>query len=158
MPDMEMCSSTGLNVALIAPERGTKYSPNLYRWLTSKRNKTRMSALRVYRDTEGAFWIGMLVGRELFGSKLIAVLCNGAREETAAWQGIDAVEIPGFWDRYTVDGRCAIDEDHTMGFINGESRWSVSGDARTCQWCGKHSQTLKRWTEQVQREEWVNPT
>lgn len=31
-------------------------------------------------------------------------------------------------------------------------------DSRSCQWCGKHSQTLKRWTEQVQCKEWVNPT
>lgn len=155
---MKTTEHNGLDVSLIEPECGTKYSPNLYQWLTSTRNKNRVWTLRVYRDTEGTLWIGMLDERELIGSKLIAVLCKGAREETAAWQHIDAVEIPGFWDRYTADGRCAIDADHTTGFMNDETRWRVSGDTRSCQWCGKHSQTLNRWTEQVQREEWVNPT
>lgn len=155
---VQVIEDNGLDSSLIKPERGGKYSPNLYRWLTSARNKTRAWALRVYRDTDSTLWIGMLDGRELIGSKLIAVLCNGAKEDTAAWQGIDAIEIPDFWVNYVADGRCAIDPTHTMHFFNDADRWSVAEDSRSCQWCGKYTQTLKRWTEQVQCKEWVNPT
>lgn len=153
---MKITEPNGLNLALISPDCGTKYSRNLYQWLTSKRNKSRSWWWRVYRDAEGTFWIGMLDGRELIGSRLIAVLCNGESEATAAWQQIHAVEIPDFWARYMTDGRCAIDTGHTMWFIDDETRWSASGDTRACQWCGKASQTLKRWSEVVQCEKWIN--
>lgn len=153
---MIIIGPNGLDLSLIAPERGAKYSPNLYRWLSSKRNSSRSWNSRVYCDTSGEMWIGLLDGRELFGSKLISVLCNGAIEDTAAWQNIDVVEISDFWALYVADGRCAIDPMHCIFFTDDATRWSVSGDTRACQWCGKASQTMKRWTESVQREQWVN--
>lgn len=152
---MKTIVKNGLDVAAIDPQRGSKYSPNLYQWLTSKRIQGRVWAIRVYRESNGTLWIGTLEDRELIGSKLNAVLCNGARQTTAAWQCIDAVEVPDFWARYTSVGRCAIDTDHSMGFMNDESRWLVTGDHRSCQWCGKANQTLKRYTEIIQREKWV---
>lgn len=153
---IEAIKNNGLDLRLIKPQRGDKYSKNLHRWLISEDNKHRAWAMQVYRDNDGILWIGMLDGRELIGSKLIAVLCNGAKETTAAWQNIDATEIPDFWARYVADGRCAIDPAHEMFFINDSARWNVLKDTRSCQWCGKHSQILKRWTEHVQREDWVN--
>lgn len=144
----------GLDLALIAPACGPQYSPNLYQWLRSQRNKRRAWAMRVYRQDNDTLWIGILDGRELIGSRLMAVLCHGMKETTMAYQGIDAVEVPGFWARYTATGRCAFDTDHSMHFINDESRWAVHGEARDCQWCGNHSQTFKRWTESVERERW----
>lgn len=152
----------GLDLSLIAPARGPQYSPNLYQWLGAQRIRRRAWAMRVYRQTNGTLWIGMLDGRELIGSRLIAVLCHGKKETTMAYQCIDAVEVPGFWARYTAVGRCAIDTDHRQHFINDESRWAVAGDERSCQWCGNHRQALKRWTETVEREQWqpltVSPT
>lgn len=153
---MKTFEKNGLDVSKISPACGEKYSPNLYQWLISPRNKGRVWALRVYRDTANTLWIGMLDGRELIGAKLIAILCNGASEQSSAWQNIDAVEVPDFWDRYTADGRCAIDVTHTMWFIDEKARWNVSGQTRSCQWCGNASQKLKRWTEKIQREEWTN--
>lgn len=148
-------NENGLDLDQIAPKCGAKYSANLHRWLTSKNHPTRSWASRVYRDTRDILWIGILDGRELFGTKLIAVLCNGASEPTAAWQNIDAVEVPDFWAQYTLVGRCAIDLDHSMMFVDDKTRWSVTNDVRACTWC-KASQHLKRWTENVERQEWVN--
>lgn len=155
---MKAINDNGLDLSLIKPERGDKYSPNLYRWLTCEQNKGLERVVHIYRDTDGILWIGMQDGRELMGSKLMGVLCNGAKEKIAAWLVIDAVLIQDFWPRYVADGRCAIDKDHLRDFLHAESRWQTAGDTRSCQWCGKHSQALKRWTEQVQREEWVNQT
>lgn len=164
---METVNHNGLDVTQIAPDCGEKFSPNLYRWLTSRRDTTcadaligsssRILASRVYQDPSGTLWIGALFhDRELIGSRLMSVLCNGASESTAAWQNVDAVEVPDFWARYMKDGWCAIDVDHTMSFIGDLSRWRVSGDSRSCQWFGNVSQVLKRWTKTVQCEEWVN--
>lgn len=152
---MKTLEKNNLDLKRITPSCGQKYSPNLYRWLTDPKAQSRSWSSRVYRDKDGTLWVGILDGRELIGSKLIGVLCSGVREGSAAWQGIDAEEIHGFWERYMTDGRCAIDTAHNMYFINDEGRWKVDGDARSCQWCGKHNQTLKRWTEAGQCEKWV---
>lgn len=63
-------------------------------------------------------------------------------------------DIADFWGRYLKIGRCAIDEDHTMHFINSENRYSMEGEIRTCNWCGaKHLRTVetKIIEEQVER-------
>ena len=151
---MKTIEHNGLDLSLIAPKCGPQYSPNLHRWLNSRRNKARAWAMRVYRQTNGTLWIGMLDGRELIGSKLMAVLCNGPKETTAAWQCVVAVEVPDFWKNYTAIGRCAIDTAHSMHFTDDESRWLTHGDERQCQWCGNCRQTLKRWTETFERECW----
>ncbi|CAM8642761.1 hypothetical protein MCEMSEM18_03535 [Comamonadaceae bacterium] len=145
----------GLDIEQVSPDKGAKYSPNLYRWL--KGQKSRAWALRVYRCTDDVLWIGILDGRELIGSKLLGVLCNGKKERTFAWQHIDAVEVVGFWERYVADGRCAIDTDHSMHFQGDDTRWHTVDRSRSCNWCGKSSQTFKRWTETVDREDWVEP-
>lgn len=71
-----------------------------------------MWSSRVYKDTDNVLWIGLL-----------GVLCNGASENSFAWnKPADLVEIAGFWERYTKDGRCAIDVDHQISFASEESR------------------------------------
>lgn len=149
--------NNGLDVELIAPKHGAKYSPNLYRWLKKKSSNHRAWTSRLFRDSDGELWIGIYdaPNRELMGARLMAVLCHGSQQETAAWQKIEAVEIVGFWDRYVQDGRCAIDEAHEMNFKADDNRWSVQGDKRSCLWCGKAQQVMKRWTETVVREEWA---
>lgn len=144
----------GLDVEKISPNEGAKYSPNLYQWLNGER--MRVWSSRVYRDAHNILWIGILDGRELIGSKLIGVLCNGAKEQSAAWQNIDAVEVPNFWIDYMAFGRCAIDSKHSMWFIDDESRWQSDGASRSCLWCGKASQRLVRTTKTIETEEWVS--
>lgn len=144
--------NNGLDIEQISPSKGSKFSPNLYLWLKKQRTSW---AYRVYRDTNNTLWVGILDGRELIGSRLIGVLCNGIKEGTAAWQNIHAVEVPYFWANYASNGRCAIDIEHSMYFINDESRWQVNGDQRDCQWCLKASQRLVRRSKVVETQEWV---
>ena len=152
MQSIQTIERNGLDIELVSPGKGGKYSPNLYRWLKSQ--KSRAWALRVYRCANNILWIGILDGRELIGSKLIGVLCNGKKEGTAAWQGIDAMEVAGFWDRYVADGRCAIDVDHSMYFLGDHTRWHKADQMRSCLWCGKATQAFKIQTVSGQREDW----
>lgn len=146
----------GLDVHAVDPRNGVRYSPNLHRWLTSRKRKHRTWTSRVYRDADGVLWVGMLVDfGDLIGAKLYAVLCNGSQEESACWVNLDGlVEVADFWPRYVRDGRCAIDPEHARHFVGDDTRWSVSGDTRACLWCGKAQQVLARWTETVERQEW----
>lgn len=154
-----------LDLSLIRPSRGDKFSPNLYAWLNAPRRRHRSPRTRVYRDTEGTLWIGMFFRGDLVGSKLYGVLCNGSAEPTACWSTLRGpVEITDFWERYAAIGRCAIDTKHTQNFIGDDKRWSATQDGqghhgeqrqRTCLWCGRFSQTLVRWTETVERQEWL---
>lgn len=156
----------GPDMDAINPANGDRFSPNLFKWL-GKRRGAPIALQRVYRVTgphTDALYIGYLdndpppAGQYLIGSNLNGVLCNGAREQIFAfpvkptWQ---PVEIVDFWPRYHRDGRCAIDIEHRTSFVGDDSRWHVNGDTRTCCWCGNAVQTLKRWTETVERSAWV---
>lgn len=146
----------GLDIKAIAPRRGDKYSPNLYKWLTDPKRRYRASESLVYRDKDGLEWIGRLDGDAIIGERLIATLCQGRSAFSKFWLGVSGlVEVKDFWQRYTQKGRCAIDTNHEMHFIGDEGRWQQSGDSRTCLWCG-HQQSLIRWTETVERQEWQN--
>lgn len=147
--------SNGLDVKLVSPRKGAKYSPNLYRWLTSPSNKHRTQTSRIYRDTTGDLWIGMIDNGDLIGTRLMAVLCNGAKATTFCFVGLKNLqEVADFWPRYVQNGRCAIDPEHTMYFIGDDTRWTVTGDTRNCLWCGGATQHLHRWTDTVQRQGW----
>lgn len=144
-----------LDLDAISPEKGPQYSRNFHLWLKSQ--SSRVLAYRVYREKlTGCLWVGILDGRELIGSKLIAVLCNGLKEKTAAWQGVDAVEVEGFWESYMAIGRCAVDPEHSMYFVDEATRWSVVGESRHCLWCKKASQVLTRQTREVVTHNWEN--
>lgn len=148
-------NGNGLDVAAVHPRNGTRYSPNLFSWLTMRSRKHHAWTSRVYRDKDGTLWIGRLDQGDLFGARLMNVLCNGSKAESGCWinqQGL--VEVADFWPRYMRDGRCAIDTEHTQYFIGDDTRWAVDGDTRTCLWCGKARQVLARWTEVVARQEW----
>ena len=150
-----MAKQNGIDVKAINPRNGEKYSPNLYKWLTLRTMAYRKHISRVYGAEDGTLWIGYIEDGELFGSRLISVLCNGSKEQTACWVNLGhLVEVADFWPRYVADGRCAIDQNHNMLFVGDESRWKVDGDTRHCQWCGKATQVLKKWTETVERQKW----
>lgn len=144
----------GLDIEKISPEKGAKYSPNLYKWLKEK--KSRSWSSRVYVDKDKTLWIGILDGRELIGSKLIGVLCNGHKEESFAYQRVDATEVPDFWANYMADGRCAIDPEHAMYFVGDDSRWVAEGGHRSCQWCHKATQRLVQTTRTIAAEKWIS--
>lgn len=137
---------------------GPKYSPNLNRWLAY--NAKRYGANpRVFKDRDGILWIGRIEdGLWFIGTRLMRCLTVGAKARTGAYVDLapNLSEMPGFWPQYDADGRCAIDKAHCISFIGSETRWKIDGDHRSCIWCGKVSQRLKRWTETVQRTRWEN--
>lgn len=146
----------GLDVRKINPNNGDKYSPNLYRWLIKRDKKHRAWSSRVYRSSDDVLWIGGFFDGDFIGARLNEVLCNGAKQDSACWVTLNnLVEVDDFWQRYTIDGRCAIDTDHDILFVGDGSRWKTEGDNRSCTWCGKASQVMKRWTEAVERSKWI---
>lgn len=138
-------------VNAISPDRGVRYSPNLYQWLR-KALKRPIPLPGVYRSHDGTLFIGWKDEEFLIGSRLMGVLCNGASEASMAYPGRFS-PVENFWPEYALIGRCAIDAEHEISFLGGE-RWATSGSSRACLWCGNFNQTLQRWTDSVEREEW----
>jgi hypothetical protein len=140
---------------LISPALGPKYSPNLHAWVRKISKRHHSLPLAVTQPQAlGIRYVGLLhEDGWLSGSRLMAVLCSGAKEDTCALHPMQIDDT--FWDRYILDGCCAIDPDHSMGFVSGDTRWKVAGDVRECQWCGHHVQVNLRWREVVNKSEWV---
>jgi hypothetical protein len=150
-----------LDISLIAPQRGSKYSPNLYDFLKAKKSTASMA--RVYSDKEGTLWIGFFDDTDSFiGQRLSQVLSYGKKSNLGSYSHIgghnafvdELTEQVNFWDEYVADGRCALDREHDMPFIGSDTRWSISGETRHCKWCNKASQRLRSWTETVTRQRW----
>jgi len=152
-----MTRENGLDIKLINPKNGAKYSPNLYKWLNHRHHKHRAWMSRIYKDSSGVYWIGHFYDGYFSGNRLMAVLCFGVRADSYAWRGMKWLsEVNGFWGQYTQDGRCAIDKDHSMSFVGDETRWGLDIDTRHCLWCGKAIQRLKRYMKAIECTEWVN--
>lgn len=151
-----------IDLDLIAPDKGDKYSPNLHKWLKKQmRSSFASDGIRVYQRDGGLIYgnkkilhIGYVFDGALCGSRLYGVLTHGAKAEIFCYGRLAYFEeIPDFWQRYIAIGRCAIDTEHKTQFDYSQGRWHEEGDARTCQWCGA-VQRRKRWTETVERECW----
>lgn len=157
-PKRTYYQSNELNLSDIAPNKGMKYSPNLYKFLVKNNSMARFSQLFVARD--GTQWLGFLDDQGSFiGQRLMQILCNGAKVQTFCFiRDEGRVLQPNFWAEYVRDGRCAIDRSHENVFLGDSSRWTTQGETRSCLWCGNAQQTLRKWTEAVVRSEWkTNP-
>lgn len=146
----------------INPRNGSKYSPNLYKFL--KKNKGR--SFKVFEDKEGYLWIGDY--EEGFGNpkgyfvghRLIRVLCEGSKVIPFAWIAKslgELKELRHFWDDYKIIGRCAIDLDHSMWFQGDENRFSKSefGESRSCDWCGQKQKRVET-SHKIIKTRWEN--
>lgn len=159
---IQTTAPNGLTISAIAPRGSAKFSPNLYRWLTARSNVRAARHSRVFSDAGGVLWIGELWEGDCFiGSRLQAVLCNGPQESRCSYEGqtfiSGMVEVHDFWSMYMVVGRCAIDTEHKIAFTGEDARWRVQGETRSCLWCGNANQTMRRWTETVERSAWTTP-
>ncbi len=77
--------TNNLDIKAISPKNGDKYSPNLYKFLTSSRREITAMYGQVYRDKQGILWLGHRDEDGWFmGARLIAVLCQGRRVGTFA--------------------------------------------------------------------------
>jgi hypothetical protein len=129
----------------ISPRESSKYSPNLHLWIKSRRRWR--DPQRVYVDQESTLWIGWFDGDGWFyGARLFEVLCLGSDAASGAYQGFrnEFSERENFWANYLAIGRCAIDPDHSIHFVDYYLRWETVGDTRTCRWCTKARQVLTR--------------
>jgi len=151
-------------VSAVTPPRqlqGAKYSPNLGRWLARNRRQFG-DRPGVYRDADSVLFFGKIEDHGFFiGARMWGVLAGNKRGSIYAYEpriGLELTEVEGFWDRYAEQGRCAMDPEHRTSFIGDDTRWQVDGDHRECLWCGQCSQTLRRWTEHVERSAWAIAT
>lgn len=157
-----------LDLEQISPRLGAQFSPNLYQWM--KKNGhfgrdgsgTPYSVWRVKAGNakapfgEGSLMIGMPgdLG-DFLGSRLMNVLCEGGKASTWCYPGLQQrlEPVEGFWERYLSVGRCAVDPDHSIHYL--DDRWFQAGpDKRTCRWCGL-VQGRRVFSEMIEREEWV---
>lgn len=144
----------GLDLGAIAPGRAAMYSPNLWKYLAANKVPARYATGFRHRH-EGTLWLGYIHDGEFVGTKLMQVLCQGARACAGCYVGLaPRLEVvPDFWAGYVRLGRCFIDPGHQQHFI--DTRWREEGDTRTCLWCG-HLQHRHTWEQRVQRQAWCS--
>lgn len=152
-----MTTQHGPDLKAIHPSNGSKFSPNLHKFLSSKRRQASLRLQRVFVDSDQQLWIGYFDDDCFIGARLMQVLCMGAKAQTLAYVRMkDLVEVADFWAKYEATGRCAIDPEHKMHFIGDDMRWSVQDDTRSCLWCGQGHQRQQQRVTQAVRTEWVS--
>ena len=146
-----------IDLEVIHPSQGEKYSPNLYAFLSSLKSRASLRYQRVFLDAAGTHWLGYYFDGDFTGQRLSTVLCEGARVTTYSFTNLpDLVEVEGFWAKYAAIGRCAIDTDHAMYFVGDATRWHEHEGHRSCQWCNQVRQVKKQHTEVKVTETWAN--
>src|SRR3546814_7495066 len=125
--------------------------------MTSHKRRAMILYAQVYRDRENTRWLGFMDDGYLTGTRLMTVLCQGAKAETFAYGTLGPLEaIEGFWEQYKQMGRCVVDPEHKIAFIGDEDRWSVEGDSRSCSWCGQVHHKLVTRVETITHQHWEN--
>lgn len=141
----------------IHPSQGAKYSPNLYEFLTAKRNKSWAALQHLFEDKQGKQWLGFFddVGH-FVGARLSQILSYGKKTDVTCPVNLGEMrEVEGFWPRYVELGRCAIDPKHEMHFLGERWRANADGNQRSCLWCQKATQRLVRREVVVTKTEWA---
>ena len=148
-----------MNIKDFAPTPDGKFSPNLYKRLAKHE---RRHGLRVFHFTGNRFdgkpttpgvwnpmdiWIGSADDWGLSGNSLRELISD--KFPSMGWAmhcGPDFYrEITDeFWETYRAIGRCAWDPEHHNFMQNTEHRFTVKGDRRRCNWCGKCQRSTKK--------------
>ena len=113
------------------------FSWQLYRWI-----KKYPESYHVYSDNDPSFpclYIGMIANEDpdycygrairqlcVCGEKIKAYAYGGSAYNVCEWSEV----TEQFWSEYMKKGICAIHGDLVH-------KWNVSGNTRTCQYCGK---------------------
>lgn len=169
-----LTDASHLSILAMHPSRSPAYSPNLHRWLRmqQRRGLDRTIHDQVFRVTAGSLlcrrysfapgelMIGCAYENQPFaddfsGAQLMHVLTMGSQAIRMCYPGgMGGLErIDDFWERYHAIGRCAIDPEHDVHFIDDANRFEVRGDTRVCRWCGAKQHQAHR-TVQVDIEIW----
>ena len=135
-------------LARIHPKHSPAYSKRLHQWLKthgrSGDNLYQVSSgsklARVYGS--GSFFIGQPYNdyegdTDFSGAMLMQVLCMGRSVIRACFSGDapELIEVAGFWGRYEVVGRCAIDPTHQIDFRDNDKRFHAVHGQQFCKWC-----------------------
>src|SRR3546814_12484515 len=81
--------------------------------MTSHKRRAMILYSQFYRDREHTLWLGFMDDGYLTGTRLMTVLCQGAKAETFAYGTLGPLEaIEGFWEQYKQMGRCVVDPEH----------------------------------------------
>lgn len=162
-----------INFETIRPDGTGKFSPLLYKWLTSPRRRSFdyqhvfqtanfLDPREVFRDNWSMNEI--IIGHGDFdqhgnacsigGRKLRSIIAveRGSKGMsfyyTAAWKLRDISEQ--FWAEYQRIGRCAWDHSHTLHMIGDDKRFHyiAGGRQRECLWCSRVFEVELRILEQ----------
>lgn len=143
-----------MNLDAIKPRDDGKYSPNLYRWLNSKRAKAFGShqAFEIvgmngkYADVWRPHLIIIGDGsaeRGVGGRNLGDIICGvrGVWSQSFHYEpSFKLRDITAeFWAEYERIGRCAWDQGHGLHMVGASNRWNyvAGGRQRECNWCGR---------------------
>lgn len=145
-----------IDLNTIKPDATGKYSPLLYKWLTSKRfsyaRHVFQTGSMLDRNVRSEYWRPreIIIGERhadratVDGRNLGDIICGsrGVKSQGYAYvvHGFNVVDITDqFWAEYERIGRCAWDHSHSLHMIGDENRWHyiAGGRQRECQWCGK---------------------
>lgn len=140
------------------PSIHEKYSPNLYKNLKSLTSISVYKSPKVFRDNDGCLWLGVIYDGDFIGCRFNRCLAKpNVISELGCYSSLthELKEVQDFWEEYQSKGRCAIDVDHTMIFINDLTRYTKMGDVRACNWCGLEQKKRKRLFVKVVSD-WVN--
>lgn len=164
-----------MNFDRFKPDGTGKFSPLLYRWLTSKKANERryMQVFQKRNIIDGDdfrdYWVPneIVIGRGdsdgfISGRTLGSIIRGdrGVHGSTFAYgPQFKMREITDrFWEEYGRSGRWAWDLLHRMAMVDDKQRFTFSDDCltRTCNWCGKvHNGTKRVRVERHRYIEWA---
>jgi len=89
-----------------------------------------------YEADQLNLWLGYVADGAFFGVRIMQAMSMGLKAQKWAHPRLvkDIEEVPGFWDQYLKEGRCAIDPEHQIPFQ--DDRFDETDHDRTCKWCG----------------------
>lgn len=142
MPNSDDPPWNGLDTQSIRPDKGAKFSPNVYAWLMAPGANgfgARTVCADMYLDRSRSMWLGFWARPDHFeGQRLSQILSQGAAAGNSPKQPPGPMRhVPGFWDSYVTDGRCALDPHHISPLIASDFRWVKRRMGRQCCWCGR---------------------
>ena len=120
----------------VSPLKDDKFSPNLHKWL--KKNFGWSSYYPEVWDTGTSLWVGRKESDSCFvGNTIVRILCGGINAQKYylikenKWKNAKNITNK-FWADYKLNGRCAIDKEHSVSYIDDQYRWEIKGKDRTC--------------------------
>lgn len=151
--------NNGEIIRAIDPKNGDKFLREFHAWLRKHAHRI-PGPLEARRSRNWGLVIGAPEAEDpswFHGAAMSVIEANSDRATVGVFTPSIVAEwtpLPDFWAEYIRIGMCAVDTDHHRF---GGRYETVDATTRRCKWCGR-VETLRMWTETVQRAEWeVSP-